>query len=459
MNSELDTSLISSAKNGQIDALEEHLSMVDDSKEYINRIYRIDQDQQCTLLALACLHGRVDLLRFILEHYPVDLEITNNIYLEDSRERKQIYYNVTVLWIATSINHFLMVQLLVEHGANVNHTSKTNSTPLRSACFNGNLQMVRYLVAHGGNVHIAKHNNDTNLAVAVFRQHTSVVKYLVEELGCDVNICDDDGRSPLFDAVNCGSLELTRFLLEHGARNFPAKCDLMTPLMWAAEKARLDLIDAIIPHCSIIEQIEAKELFASVLISNDIDHATPLAALQHLSQSLELRSLYHLPKPPTTSRISIFRDKSECRTIAELNNRRLHHNETWWIEALLIRERLLGPKNRKYRYSLRYQGAVLLENHDYLSGMELLLHELELCREYAIPIVQQNVRDLISILCEMYSMDISMPIEAIQRLFQIIIDGFLQSKIAMDQDAFLYDLLFLISLISRVMSLFYHGLY
>lgn len=42
--------------------------------------------------------------------------------------------------------------MLVEHGAFVNNTTSTNSTPLRAACFDGHLPIVQYLIAHGADV-------------------------------------------------------------------------------------------------------------------------------------------------------------------------------------------------------------------------------------------------------------------------------------------------------------------
>ena len=44
--------------------------------------------------------------------------------------------------------HLDIVKLLVKSGANVNSTTKTNSTPLRAACFDGHYEIVKYLVEH-----------------------------------------------------------------------------------------------------------------------------------------------------------------------------------------------------------------------------------------------------------------------------------------------------------------------
>lgn len=53
------------------------------------------------------------------------------------------------LWCAAAAGHLCIVKLLVKHGANVNSTTRTNSTPLRAACFDGHFEIVKYLVKNG----------------------------------------------------------------------------------------------------------------------------------------------------------------------------------------------------------------------------------------------------------------------------------------------------------------------
>lgn len=52
------------------------------------------------------------------------------------------------LWCAAAAGHLDVVSYLLEKGANVNATTKTNSTPLRAACFDGHFEIVKYLVEH-----------------------------------------------------------------------------------------------------------------------------------------------------------------------------------------------------------------------------------------------------------------------------------------------------------------------
>ena len=50
------------------------------------------------------------------------------------------------LWCAAAAGHLDIVAYLLSRQANVNATTKTNSTPLRAACFDGHFNIVKYLV-------------------------------------------------------------------------------------------------------------------------------------------------------------------------------------------------------------------------------------------------------------------------------------------------------------------------
>ena len=445
----LDTKFIDeillAVRQGDVELLERCLSLSPNPDEHLNRIFD-EAMQQCTLLTIACLNGHEHIVNMVLSNYKPDLEVQNNILFGDENRKPQMCTNVTVLWVAAAVNNFQIVQLLVEHGANVNHTTKTNSTPLRSACYNGNLDIARYLINHGADVHITKENNDTNLAVSVYRKHLPMATYLVDELSCDVNVCDSDGRSPLYDAVNCGSVELVEFLLNRGARNFRAIYDQMSPLMWAAERRRIDLVKLIASHCSLIEQIEAEELLASAFICTDLDERDFEQCFEHLHRALELRSVHRIPKVlPATN--DVFDHRQECQTIEQLKE--LQSNpSSLCIEVLLVRERLLGPKNAEYRYSLRHYGAFLADNTQYHQAIALWMYELRLRQDHSIEIDSENLRHFASIFSEMIYLSLSIPIEALLTVMKVIVEMLKTATPEFDYN--LYTLLFLITIASRV---------
>jgi ankyrin repeat protein len=58
-------------------------------------------------------------------------------------------YDQTSLSIATSNNHFAVVQYLVEQGADMDKSDKYGQSPLLLAASNGHLEVTRYLLEQG----------------------------------------------------------------------------------------------------------------------------------------------------------------------------------------------------------------------------------------------------------------------------------------------------------------------
>ena len=84
------------------------------------------------------------------------------------------------LWCASGAGHLPIVKFLIKSGADVNHTTKSNSTPLRAACFDGRADIVKYLIEDGkADFNIANKFNNTCLMIASFNGHLNVVRYVM----------------------------------------------------------------------------------------------------------------------------------------------------------------------------------------------------------------------------------------------------------------------------------------
>jgi Fem-1 family protein b len=441
--------LLSTVHQGDVNSLENHLSTITDANLYLNRVYDEAYTQKCTLLMIACLKEDEDMIGMLLRRFKPDLEILNDILFDDVNPSGQLFLNVSILWVAAFINNFEIVKLLVEHGANVNHTTKTKSTPLRGACYNGNVDMARYLIGNGADIDIAKENNDTNLMVSVYQKHLNMVTYLVDELRCDVNVCDVNGRSSLYDAVNCGSLELVEFLLQRGARNFRAIVDQISPLMLAAEKRRADLVDLMSPYCSLLERIEAEELLGSTFVCGYHGDRALDQSFERFHRALELRFTHDLPKvlQPTTN--EIFDHQQECQTLDQLEEIRLNFDRMY-IEGLLVTERLLGPTNTEYHYSLCYRGAILADIGQHHRAVDYWMYELGLCHEYSISFDPKHLRRFASLFSGMVFKSMSIPMETLLIIITVITEELEHVKGKCDYN--LHTLLFLITISSQVHS-------
>lgn len=99
----------------------------------------------------------------------------------------------SLLIIATELGHTECVDLLLEHGSNVNHIVNNKvigqTTALKHSCYLGHFDIVDRLVSHGGDIHYVDdhHSNLLLWACASRSEHRKkIVDYLIER-GVNLN--------------------------------------------------------------------------------------------------------------------------------------------------------------------------------------------------------------------------------------------------------------------------------
>lgn len=120
---------------------------------------------------MAATAGNVMYVKTLLSQYKVDLECECNVIFDGL-----VVYGATALWVAAGLGHLQVVKLLVRNGANVNHNTKAQSSPLRAACYAGRLDIVKYLIEHGADVNIGNKYNNTCIMIAAYKGHWQVVR-------------------------------------------------------------------------------------------------------------------------------------------------------------------------------------------------------------------------------------------------------------------------------------------
>ena len=194
----------------------------------------------------------------------------------------------TALWCAAGAGHRAIVELLVEAGADVNHVTKTNSTPLRAACFEGRLDIVKFLCENKADFHIANKYNNTCLMISCYKGHQEVVEYLLDT-GADPNTKALCGASALHFSAEIGNVPIVECLLQHGAR-MESNESGMTPLKAAAERCQAVMVDFLIsrPEVTKLQSIEALELLGASF-ANDKDHYDVGLAYTYLEKGNEVQ--------------------------------------------------------------------------------------------------------------------------------------------------------------------------
>ncbi|KAM6327545.1 2-5A-dependent ribonuclease isoform 1-T7 [Podargus strigoides] len=165
---------------------------------------------------------------------------------------------------AAMVGNVNILELLLDCGLNINDYDDNGFTALMEAAWYGKDKALRFLYSKGAIVNLRRVANEekaklhkggvTALMDACRKGHFSAVKILVEEMGADVNICDNRDRNALIHALKEGcdrgrydsAVSIARFLLDHGVDvNSKDECG-KTALILAVEMQSPDLVEALL---------------------------------------------------------------------------------------------------------------------------------------------------------------------------------------------------------------------
>ncbi|XP_023933935.1 protein fem-1 homolog B isoform X2 [Bicyclus anynana] len=344
---------------------------------------------KCTPLIAAARHGREGAVRIILMKFrpPVRLETEGTVKFDE-----YVIEGATALWCAAGAGHLGIVKRLVRAGANVNHATRTLSTPLRAACFDGRLDIVKYLVRHGADIHKANKYNNTCLMIAAYKGHLDVVQFLLDS-GARVDERALCGATALHFAAECGHAAVVCALIDHNAKILTNE-NGMTPLQCAAERARVSVVEflAARPEVSRAQAIEAYELLGASF-ANDKEYYCLRMAYQYLHRAMTMRydtRFGQLLKKPAEP-IPAYDNWRESTTIEDVE--RLHGNpHALHMEGLTVRERILGRKCPDLPHPVVFRGAVFADEARFDRCLALWKHALALRHQNQVSVVKDLLR-------------------------------------------------------------------
>ena len=192
-------------------------------------------------LYYAALCGFQDLVEHLIIKYPHHVDIHRGYY-------------VTPLVAALAGEHFQTAKVLRDNGAGPpNIKGYHDGTPLHSAAFYGHLQMVQVLLEHKADVNARADPGETPLhflprnadGIPRTPSQTSQLHNVARCLlyhGADVNARNDSLSTPLHIAARNGWVEVVRVLLEHGASVGAEDQYGKTPLHLASSEGHSDVI-------------------------------------------------------------------------------------------------------------------------------------------------------------------------------------------------------------------------
>ena len=173
------------------------------------------------------------------------------------------------------------------------------------------------------------------------------------------------GNTALHDAAESGSLNSMILLIVHGAK-MAKDCYGMTPLLAAAVTGHTNVVEFLIrrEECTKMERIDALELLGATYIDKKRDLVEGLQYWKRAMYERMKDPKNIIWKPVTEERKAAYDYKSEVSSFQELQQLISDPDDTR-MQALLVRERILGPTHPDTSYYIRYRGAVYADLGDF----------------------------------------------------------------------------------------------
>ncbi|XP_061719647.1 protein fem-1 homolog CG6966 isoform X2 [Cydia pomonella] len=336
-----------------------------------------------TPLVIACRNGHYDVAEYLIERCKADIEQPGSVTFDG-----ETIEGAPPLWCAAAAGHLPLVRLLVRAGASVNSTTRTHSTPLRAACFDGHYDIVKFLVESGADIEIANRHGHTCLMIACYKGHIRIAKYLLA-LNADVNRKSVKGNTALHDCAESGSLHILKMLLQHGA-TMDVDSYGMTPLLAASVTGHTHIVEHLINAENGLvtrqQRIDALELLGATYVDKRRDMVGALALWKRaMDDRFPSDGSPPIPKPKDVPRIEAYEWAAEPCDAAALREL-LADPDAMRMQALVLRERILGPAHPDTSYYVRYRGAVYADAGRFARCRALWHHALDMQRAVLPPL-------------------------------------------------------------------------
>ena len=171
----------------------------------------------------------------------------------------------------------------------------------------------------------------------------------------------------------------------------------MTPLLAAAVTGHTKIVEFLISRseCGENEKVDALELLGATYVDKKRDM---LGALHFWKLAMEERykdSTNPMEKPRTVSRIAAYENSTEVQTMDHLEEL-ISDPDDMRMQALLVRERILGPAHPDTSYYIRYRGAVYADMGNFDRCIMLWMYALEMQQKMLEPLSPMTQSSLLS---------------------------------------------------------------
>ncbi|HMQ85764.1 MAG TPA: ankyrin repeat domain-containing protein [Saprospiraceae bacterium] len=183
-------------------------------------------------LALAAFYNRKDIVNLLIEH-GADINIADKI-------------GARPIFAAIKKNNVEICNILLSKGADPNvKTFKYGDTPLIVAAMEGHLEIVKLLIENKADINIITNYGDTAIYHAVIKNNIDVIILLIKNKA-NINPSNKNECSPLYTSCLEGNYEIAKILLENGALPNSIGYVEKTPLSAAAHQGNIEVLNLLL---------------------------------------------------------------------------------------------------------------------------------------------------------------------------------------------------------------------
>lgn len=222
-----------------------------------------------TAITFAAQDGRADYLLFLLER----LKKMDPSMLREAVSKPASANVPHPLFIAAQRDHLECLNLLIEHGADIDQQSTSKgATALIVASECGQDASVERLIACGAQLNLSTNGGVTAVYQAAWFGRPGCLKLLLES-GAEFDCIASDKTTALFMAAQKGNTECVKLLLEHGAAPNRYCLDVeVTPFYVAVQNGHKDCVELFLRNGGNPENIRSDESFTALELAKDYGH-------------------------------------------------------------------------------------------------------------------------------------------------------------------------------------------
>lgn len=206
----------------------------------------LEDESGYTLLHYAVTNAKLNLVQLLIEH-GADVNLKNSRYLGP----------LDYAFFSRTKDTYDVYKLLLEKGADCKAADDSGITPLHRALRSQPLKTIKLLVDHGADMTALHLNGMTSLHQVSQNSHVDVVQFVLDH-GFDIDCMSEDGVTPLHHAAANGSPEASEFFLRRGAMVNTKSLNGKTPLIYAVQRDHFNEMERFVtgrvnPQSKIVE--------------------------------------------------------------------------------------------------------------------------------------------------------------------------------------------------------------